>query len=326
MPFRDETSGGRDEEEDPLDRFAALYAALAAGSGWLTDRTALRLAAICLVSTPGRAGELALATRRHDVALSENIRWWQGVALAVRVLIAAQLVKHGDEPAAYVAEVVRVKDMMRSARLRFSGTYEFVAILVLRRVLRREITATDVARLQAIYEAMKTHHWWLTGPEDLPACAMLVARPEEPARIGAGAEAVYQALLRGADVWAGDALQTASHVLYLADVPPGEIAGRFARLMAEFRRDKIRVGQEQYDELAVLCLLAWPLEKIVTVVLEYRERLRGTITWLTRGDAFNLATNLAFVRIAGQEGTLAQLGDVKLLLDMQAAVVAQSRG
>ncbi len=69
----------------------------------------------------------------------------------------------------------------------------------------------------------------------------------------------------------------------------------------------MRIGQEPYDELAIMCLLAWPAAKIGEVVLVFRERL-------------------TFIRLAGDDGTLSSLADAKLLLDMQAIVVANSSG
>jgi hypothetical protein len=325
MPFRDDETP-REQTLDPLARFAELYAALEAHRRVLQDRVPLRLAAICLLTTPGPADQLALATRRIDAALDRRISWYHAFSESVRIVIAAQLHKHDDDPDSYMDEVVRVRSLFRAVGLRQGGAYEFLAVLVLRRVLARPVDRADVERFQAIYEALKRHHWWLTGPEDFPACAMLVARPEAPANIGAGTDAIYRALHRRADLWRGDPLQTAANVLYLADVPADELAERFALLMTGFRGRGVTIGQDQYDELAVLCFLAWPVDKIVEVVAEFRDRMRSTLPWLGRADALSLAANLAFVRLAGRDGLLGSLADLKPLLDMQAIVVARAGG
>lgn len=326
MPFRsDEAGPGGDGAFDPLERFAELHGALEEERTWAGDKVPLRLAAACLITTPGEAGDLASVTRSHDAALRRRIGWFSTVSGSVRILIAAQIVKHGDDPDLYYDEVERVRAMFRAARLRQGNVYEFLAVLVLRRVLGgRPIEVGHVERFRAIYEAMKRHHWWLTGPDDFPACAMLVARDEDPAAIGAGTDAVYQALHQRADLWRGEALQTAANVLYLSGAAPLEIADRFALLVAGFRAAGVRIGQQQYDELAILCFVPWPVERVIEVVLEFRERLRASVRWLFKADALNLAASLAFIRLAGADGSLGPLADAKLLLDMQAIVAARA--
>lgn len=318
MPFRDE-NGASGGSRDPLARFMALHDALEADRKWHQDKVPRRLAAVCLIPTTGEARELVTAMRACDAVLEAKISWTQ-VTSSVRLLIAAQIVKYGDSAEAYLDEVRRVRGMFRAAAIRNGGTYEYLAVLVLRRVLGRAIEAADVERFKAIYEAMKRYHWWLTGSEDFPACAMLVARAEDPASIGAGTDAVYRALHERANLWRGDALQTAANVLYLANVPALEVAERFILLKEELGRRGVRVGQDQYDQVAILCFLAWPVEKVVMTVLEFRDRMREAVPWLWKADALNLAASLALVRLAGQDGTLAPLADAKLLLDMQAVV------
>jgi hypothetical protein len=325
MPFRsDEQAPSAYLPADPLARFAEIHGALDSERKWHSDKVSLRLAAVCLITTPGAAESLAAATRRQDAALRSRLGWLSSIDRSVSMLIAAQMVKHGDDPSAYVDEVERVREMFRAAGLRRGGEYEFLAVLVLRRVLGRSPIGTDhIARFKAIYEAMKRHHWWLTGPEDFPACAMLLARAEDPEAIGAGTDAIYKAQHDRAGLWRGDSLQTAANVLYLAGAEPNELADRFALLLAGFRDGGARIGQEQYDELAILCFLAWPVERIVATVLDYRTQLLATQSWIGKAGALNLAASLAFVHIAGADGTLGPLADAKLLLDMQAIVAAR---
>lgn len=326
MPFRsDERAPTSDIAADPLARFAEIHAALASERKWYSDHVPLRLAAVCLITTPGDAVTLADATREQDAALRAQLGWLSSIDPAVRMLIAAQMVKHGDEPSAFLAEVERVRAMFRAVGLRRGGVYEVLAVLVLRRVLGpTPIDLTHIGRFRDIYEAMKRHHWWLTGPEDFPACAMLLGRPEDPATIGAGTDAVYRALHERARLWRGDALQTAANVLYLADAGPEELADRFALLLAGFRASGGQhIGPGQYDELAILCFLAWPIERVLETVLGYRDQLRATQSWIGKAGALNLASSLAFVRIAGADGALGSLADAKLLLDMQAITAAR---
>ncbi|MBL9101185.1 MAG: DUF4003 family protein [Myxococcales bacterium] len=324
MPFRDEITTS--VAADPLARFMDLHAALEADRKWYQDSVPRRLAAVCLIPTAGEAGALVEQLRRVDAGLAARIRWTEGVSAEVRLVIAAHLLKYGEAADAFLDEVARVRALFRAAALRNGGVHEYVAVLLLRRVLGRGAEAADVARFGAIYEALKKHHWWLTGPDDFPVCAMLAGREEEPEQIGAGADALYRALHERADLWRGTALHTSANVLYLARVPPLELAERFVQLREALAGRGVRVGQAQYDEVAILCFLAWPVEKIVATVLEFRDRMREAVAWLGKADALGLAASLALVRLAGQDGTLASLADAKLLLDMQEVIDARASG
>lgn len=311
---------------DPLARFTELFAALDAPSGIFTDRTPLRLAAINLITVPGEAAAIADAFYAHERELRARLGWLSGAGGPIRRVLASHFVKVEDEPAAFVAEVERVQALFRAIRLRRGGVYETLAVLVLRRVLGgAAIDEVHVARFAAIYAALKRHHWWLTGPEEFPACAMLCGRPGAPEAIGAGIEAIYCALHQRARLWGGDALQTAASLLHLSGADPQELAERFALLAERFRGAGATIGQAEYDDLALLCFLAVPVERIVATVIAYRDALhRGE--WFQGRAFFSLAANLAFVQLAGTDGALGPLADAKLLLDMQALVNAGHSG
>lgn len=308
---------------DPLARFRELFAALDEPSGIMTDRVPLRLAAINLITVPGDARRIAADFFACDADLAERFGLWSAIVAAVRRVIASQLIKSGDPPAEFVAEVDRVRAMFRERRLRRDGAYETLAVLVLRRALGgAPIEPAHVERFQAIYEAMKRHHWWLTGPEDFPACAMLVTRPGEPAAIGDGIEAIYTLLRDRVELWPGDALQTAANVLYVSGAPAAVLVERFELLARHFRSAGITIGIAEYDDLATLCMLPIPVEKIVATVAHYRQQLGASRWWPSRGH-FSLATNLAFIHLVGSDADLGPLADAKLLLDMQEIVTAR---
>lgn len=322
-PFRDDL---RPVElpADPLDRFVALHDALDADRGWFGDRVPLRYAAITMLTTPGEPDRVAAAIRQHHHELGKGLGWRSGVDGSVRMVLAAQLTKYEDSPAEFLAEVERVRQLMRTMKVRRGGVYEVLGTLVLRRVLRGEpVQAEHVHRFREIYAQLKRHHWFLTGPDDYPACAMLVGRAGTPVQIGDGVEAVYQALRRDADLWRGQALQTAANVLYLSGLEAHEIARRFAELARGLREAGYRVGQRDYDEVAVLCFLASPVDKLVATVMEYLEAIRGSLKWVDKAMGMSLASSLAFVRLVGGHETLGTVADAKLLLDMQAIVTAR---
>jgi len=309
---------------DPFDRFQALFEALQARGG---DPDSLRLVAITLLGMAGEPDAIVARVLACDGQLAQRFGWWSSTSSDTRRVLASQLVKADDRADAFLAEVDRVGALFRAMGVRRGGVYETLAVLVLRRTLGgAPATRAHAERFAAIYREMKRHHWWLTGPEDFPACAMLVGSHADPVAIGRGIEAIYRALHERAALWQGDALQTAANILYLSNLGAHEIADRFALIVQQFRAAGAKIGQQEYDDLAILCFLALPVERIVATVIAIRDRLTARRWWSRRGN-LGLATNLAFVPLAGEDGALGPLADAKLLLDIQALVAArQSSG
>ncbi|MCA9704414.1 MAG: DUF4003 family protein [Myxococcales bacterium] len=322
-PFRDDLVPV-ELPDDPLARFVVLHEALDAGRRFMGDRVPLRYAAITVLTTPGEPRALAEAIRAAHEELGRSFGWFTTVESSVRMVLAAQLVKYGDSPAAFVAELTRARALLRQARLRRGGVYEVLAVLVLRRVLGgAPIQAEHVLRFGGIYQQLKRHHWLLTGPDDYPACAMLVGQPGPPKQVGDEVEAIFQALRRDAKLWSGEPLQTAASVLALSRLAPAEAAQRFVQISAGLQARGYRVRQRDYDEVAVLCFLATPVDKIVGSVLGYLDRIRESLRWVGKPMGLSLATSLAFVRLVGDDARRGPLADAKLLLDMQAIVAAR---
>ena len=122
-----------------------------------------------------------------------------------------------------------------------AGVYETMAILILRmHALRTPITETTIRRFKAIYDEMKRHHWWLTGPDDFPACAILTGQQESPTRMGETIEEIYQSL-RSQGFSTGDPLQTAANILYLSRLDARKAAHRYHDLAKGFRNNRVAI-------------------------------------------------------------------------------------
>jgi hypothetical protein len=308
--------------EKPFDRYLELQAAFEAKRGWLEDRNSLRYAAVTLVTTSEDAREIAERVHARDDELAAQMGWMSQIAGSVRLLIAATLEKRGDTTEGFLEEQARVRKFFRSQRLARAEVYETLAMLILRaRNESASIPEADLLRMIAIHRQMSRHQWWLTGVDDFPAAAMLVDADGTPEEIGTGVEAIYQALRR--HLWRGNALQTASNILFLTRLRPDEVAARATELITALTDAGFRVGIDQYDELAMLCFLSLPAGRVVERILHYEERMKkmkGAPFWAQR---FGLATSMAFIELLRTEETASVLAEVKSLLDMQQIVAAQ---
>lgn len=325
MAFRGYESGGPEFLRDPLARFIELDEALEVGRALLEDRAPLRLAAVNLVLTPGDPAQLAADVRSINERFAAQLPWYWGSAKSLQMLFAAILLRHDDEPEALAEEAGRVSNQLRAMNMRWASTYEMIAVLAMRIHGRgAPIPDAQIERMRDIHRAMKKHHWWLTGAEDFPTCALLTTREGTPETLAARAHEIYEALREDANAYRGDHLQTASNMLALANVSTRDLSQRFAALVADFADAKLATSFPHYDEIAVLCFLPRSTSSIVATVAEYDQRIREHVKWFELGHVFTFAVNLAFVHIVGNDRELGALADVKALLDMQ--WIIQQRG
>ncbi|MDP6934352.1 MAG: DUF4003 family protein, partial [Myxococcota bacterium] len=207
---------------DTAHRFCTLSEALGSEqSAWSKDRTLNYRAILAAMGASGPADQLAQAIVRTASELKET-RFFTLSAISgpVRLGLSAGLLQSGDTAASFLQAFEAAQHEFRQVGLRRAKAYEAVTVLVHRSLRdRAPVTSEDAMRLKGIYEALKTHHWWLTGPEDLPACALLASRDGSPAQLGDETEAIYQAL-RESGHFGGETLQTAAMFLVLCHTSP----------------------------------------------------------------------------------------------------------
>jgi hypothetical protein len=307
----------------PLNRFRELYDELNADRGWFGDASSLRFAAMSAVSCKGSVEQVAAAIRTTANEIQERSGWFGELNSSLRFIVGAILVLNEDSANEFMAEVKRGRELFRQAGLRRGGIYETMALLILRLQNDLEpVKSADVSRFKAIYEEMKRHHWWLTGSDDFPACAILVGQDASPIEIGESIERIYQALNRSGFA-KGDPLQTAANLLYLAGLDPLVAAERYSRLAAGFRDSGVSIWQSDYDELAILTFLDHDSTRIVSRVLECREAMESLRPDPGRSLTFNLAASIAFLELVQLDHSMNAISDAKALMDMQSIINAQ---
>ncbi len=308
---------------DPLNRFRDLYDVLNAERGWFGDPSSLRFAAMTAVTCQGSPTEVASAIRSMAEEIKRLSGWFGELNSSLRFIVSAILVLNRDSASDFLAEVERGRELFRQASLRRGGIYETMAILILRlQNDRGPITADAVVRFKAIYEEMKRHHWWLTGPDDFPACAILVGQEASPGEIGAAIERIYQAL-NETGFSTGDPLQTAANLLYLSRLDPDVAAERYFELANGFRQSGVAIWQSDYDELAILTFLNHPPYRVVERVLEHRKAMEELKPKPDRSLTFNLAASIAFLELVQLDENHESITDAKALMDMQSIINAQ---
>lgn len=307
---------------EPMPRFRAIYEALYSEKGWGGETNSLRFAAMAALSCSGEPSEVALKIKNIANEIKAKVGWFGDLNTPLRFIVSTMLIMNEDTVSDFLEETKRVHLMFRTAKLRNGGIYETMAILIMRMsFFKAPIQMETIERFKVIYQVMKKYHWWLTGPDDFPACAVLVSQKESPEEVGLVIEKIYQELkLRGFTT--GDYLQTAANILYLTHTEPIEIAERYSNLATAFRRAGVRMWQSDYDELAILSFLESPPDFIVEKVLTYREEMKTLYPKPDSTITFNLAASITFLELIRLNKKLKTVSDVKALLDMQAIINA----
>lgn len=327
MPFRyDRTSPARASiPDDPFVRFVALYEAFDESRTFWEDKAPIRFAAATLVTTPGDPRSLGTEIRTRREHLGEAFGFWSGASPGLQIILASVLHKRDDSAANFVEGFARARTSFRDHGLRRAEIYELISYTILRGQSNNgPIDEDAVARIKQIYVALREHHYFLTGPEDLPACAALAGTLEDPQSIADGCEEVYRALHKRAGWWPGEQLHTASHILYLSGVEPDSITQRAADLCSAFKASDYKIRWADYDNISLLCMLAVPIDRIVKTVMAAAGRIQDDLKmWFGKSAAFNLAVSIAFVQLLQGDEELERLSEIKTLLDMQAIIAAQ---
>ncbi len=309
--------------DDPMSRFRSLYVELEKDRRWWRDSRRLRYAAMAAVGCEGAPTDVARGIRRMEKSLKEASPWHLNIGTHLRFIVAAILYQNGDSARAFMNELRRVRKLFRGERMPRALAFELIAILILRiQAGGSTIAQNTVRRTRDIYDEMKQHHRFLTGADDLPACAILAGQEGTPTHLVDKTEAIYEEL-RSQGFKKGNPLQTTANVLSLAPSSPHEPARRAANLKDEFKQGGVRISQRYYDELAILSFLSQHTSRIIDRVLANRETLKKIRPRIDRPTTFDLAVGITFLELASREVKATTLSGAKALMDMQAILAAQ---
>jgi len=320
----------------PLDRFRALVGELAIDQQAWGDAFWLRFAAQIAVLSPDEPAVTAARIRDAAATLREHSQWYDALSSPARFVIAALLVQSGIRPRTFLHQHQAIAGLFQEAGIRASGIFQTIAILVMRlsNQGRRHVTERQVVRVKAIYDQLESYHWWLTGPDDLPACAALAHCTGRPGDLAAQVEDCYQRLIE-AGLDGGDPLQTTACILPLAGREPSAAVGRFLANKRASEADGSVLVREEYESMALLALVDHDPTRIIERLRAVEAELRLTQPSLLHGVCISIAADLVALDFIGldadlqpirDDAGLKQVRDGQHLLRVAAAVLISQAG
>lgn len=307
------------------ERYIKIYEAMKDQKKFFELGMTFRHCALAAQSIQGDPAMVAQKVRSVSEVLRKNDSFFSNMPIGeLRPMIAALLIKYNDKPEPFMATLEEVKPLFKEAKLGMGYSYAVIAAFILRQHNgQRSITASQVDRMAAIYREMKKHHVFLTGPDDYPFAAFLSTQKGDVETIINRVESIYNALV-DQGYKKRDPLQLASHMLYVSDRRPEELARRFRTLADNFRRSKIRIFTTDYDELALLSFLEQRPDTIVRCVLAIRERLKVIRPRMDSETSFAIASSLGFLELVERSQSTQEVADVAAMLAAELMIVGQN--
>lgn len=258
----------------PLERYRDIIAALEPERGSWLDEFWLRIAAQVAVLAPDEPKQLAHRIRHLGGALASHAKWYQDLASPLRFVVAAMLVQHHIKVHDFIAEHGRVAELLQRVGLRSVGFHHTMTVLIL--MISPEHIGCgmlEAERLKAIHQSMKRFHWWLTGADDLPACAALAHCHGSAAEVVGRAEACYQQL-HESGMERGNHLQTAANLLPLTGLDADAAVARYRALKGRLEAREGTLLPSHYEVLSLLSLLDHDPETVIARLLAVHHELQ----------------------------------------------------
>ena len=312
--------------DDPIESYLRTFERLRARKRWSMNSVTLRFVALSL----GAAATSIDYDRLEEVAteLRKRARWTSPLKSEIRYVVAAMILRRGQDPAAIHARVFETRDAFKAHKIPSRGTGATLAALLL--ALHHEarpVAQPQIERLARVYRRWRNEHRWLTSSSDLPAAALHAVRDVPVDVVAEEVERAYTSLA-DAGFRRGNQLQLVSHLL--AVDPRGTDTGvqRFLAVVERLRAADERVGESRYDEIALLALTRGSPREVVDSIVRNRDRLRAVKPRPDKAVAFTLAAGIEMAADAEaarerNAGDLAALQSIQAIVDaQQAAMIA----
>ncbi len=256
-----------------IERFHNVLMALGAEQKSWPDIYWLRFAAQISVEATDDAETAARRIKKIADVLGDNASWMSAFSSPARFALAALLLQSRVLPKFFVSYHEEAQKILRAERIRRGGFHETMAIFIFMLTHEKEPLSTeDAVNLRTIYNEMKTYHWWLTGPEDLPACAALMQKGVPPKMVAAEAEQVYQ-YLHNTGIQNGEHLQMVSNLLSIIGLSVDDAVSRYLAIDRVYRKALHVDDAQGHEAVVVLSVLEQEPVVVIHTMMSIREEI-----------------------------------------------------
>lgn len=235
-------------------------------TGWTVDKRILLSIASYYVTT-GKTfnGKEFLAT---SDAIKQKSGWFSPLRSHIHYMMAAFLQNDHGGPSIAVENLLAKQDILKAAGFK-SNVYSYLAaILMTDDSKQQSIEATQAKHL---YDEMKSHHPFLTQPDDVPYAVMLGKLPGEPKERAATMNRYYTEL-RSQGFYMGNELQWMSQILtFKSPTYNANLVAQAVQVRDQLKSAEVKIKSMHYVMVGFLAVLEIKEETLEHVIETYRD-------------------------------------------------------
>jgi hypothetical protein len=235
-------------------------------TGWTVDKRILLSISSYYVTT-GKTfnGKEFLAT---SDAIKQKSGWFSPLRSHIHYMMAAFLQNDHKDSSIAVDNLLAKQDILKAAGFK-SNVYSYLAaVLMTDDSIKQSKEATQAKHL---YDEMKSHHPFLTQPDDVPYAVMLGKLPGEPKERAATMNRYYTEL-RSQGFYMGNELQWMSQILtFKSPTYHANMVSQAVQIRDQLKSAKIKIKSMHYVKVGFLAALEIKEEALEHVIGTYRE-------------------------------------------------------
>lgn len=290
-------------------------------TGWTVDKRILLSIASYYVTT-GKTfnGNEFLAT---SDAIKQKSGWFSPLRSHIHYMMAAFLQNDQKDPSMMVDNLLMKQDILKTAGFK-SNVYSYLAaVLMTDDSNQQSIEATQAKHL---YDEMKSHHPYLTQPDDVPYAVMLGKLPGEPKERAATMNRYYTEL-RSQGFYMGNELQWMSQILtFKSPIYNANMVAQAVQVRDQLKSAGVKIKSMHYVMVGFLAVLEINEEALEHVIETYRDLASMKLFSWYKEMVLSIAVQLETKHIIDNESitSVSFVTTIEMMMQAQQAAMVAS--
>lgn len=230
--------------------------------GWTVDKRILLSIASYYVTT-GKTFNAKQFLATSD-AIKQKSGWFSPLRSHIHYMMAAFLQNEQDS-SLMVDNLLVKQDILKAAGFK-SNVYSYLAA-----VLMTDDSNHEASQAKYLYDEMKSHHPFLTQPDDVPYAVMLGKMPGDPKERALTMNRYYTEL-RSQGFYMGNELQWMSQILtFKSPTYNANVVAQAVQIRDQLKNAKIKIKSMHYVMVGFLAALEIKEEALEHVIETYRD-------------------------------------------------------
>lgn len=231
--------------------------------GWTVDKR-ISLSIASYYVTTGKTFNAKQFLVTSD-AIKQKSGWFSPLRSHIHYMMAAFLQNEHKDSSIMVDNLLMKQDILKAAGFK-SNVYSYLAA-----VLMTDDSNHEASQAKYLYDEMKSHHPFLTQPDDVPYAVMLGKMPGDPKERAMTMNRYYTEL-RSQGFYMGNELQWMSQILtFKSPTYNANVVAQAVQIRDQLKNAKIKIKSMHYVMVGFLAALEIKEVALEHVIETYRE-------------------------------------------------------